>query len=495
MEESLDPVTEEEWEGLQRLGSRMLDDMMNYLRTVRERPAWQPVPGEVAGRLTGPLPLDPVPLEAVYDQFTRDVLPYPTGNIHPRFWGWVMGTGTPVGMLAELLTAAMNAHVGGYDQAATHVERQVVRWLIELLGYPPAASGLLVSGATAANLIGLTVARNAKAGFDVRASGLGALERPRLLIYASTETHSWLTKSCELLGLGRAAIRLVPVDAEFRIELGTLREMVDRDRRDGQRPICVIGNAGTVNTGATDDLRSLAAFCRQEDLWFHVDGAFGALAALAPALQPIVAGMQEADSLAFDLHKWGYVQYEAGCILVRDAAVHRATFALTPDYLRPTAGGISIDPTHFADLGTQLSRSFRALKVWMTLQAQGARAWGRVIQQNVDQASYLAGLIEASDELELLAPVPLNVVCFRYAGDLDEERRRVVNEAILVELQVRGIAVPSGTTITGPAGPRFGLRVANTNHRSRREDFRMLVEAVLELGHELSSPVASPVAH
>jgi glutamate/tyrosine decarboxylase-like PLP-dependent enzyme len=387
-------------------------------------------------------------------------------------------------MLAEMLAAGMNSNVPGFDQGAAVVERQVIRWLAELLGFAPTASGLLVSGASSANLVGLTVARNAKAGFDVRARGLQGGESPKLLVYASTETHSWVAKSCELLGLGRIALRYVPVNSRFEMETDALRSMLAKDRAAGHRPVCVVGNAGTVNTGATDDLRALRSICRREDVWFHVDGAFGALAAFAPELKPLVAGMEQADSLAFDLHKWGYVPYEAGCVLVRDESAHRAAFSTPAAYQRSATRGVAIDPLYFADLGVQLSRSFRALKVWMSLKTQGARAWGRLIRQNVNQARYLAALVEKHADLELLAPVPLNVVCFRYRHPgLDEHALNRLNETVLVELQERGIAVPSGTTLGG----RFALRVANTNQRSRQEDFDALVEGVRKIGGELAA--------
>lgn len=493
-EATLDPTTPAEWKALRATGHRMLDDMVDYLATIRERPAWQPVPAYVKARLAEPAPRRGAQLEAVYDEFRRDILPYPTGNIHPRFWGWVMGTGTPAGMLAELLAGAMNAHVAGYDQSAVVIERQVMRWLAELLGYPAESSGLLVNGGTAANLVGLTVARNAMAGFDVREAGLQRAHASQLLVYASTETHSWAVKSCELLGLGRSALRLVPVDADYRIDPDAVRTRIAADRKIGHRPICIIGNAGTVNTGAVDDLRALAKIARDERLWFHVDGAFGALAALAPELRPLVAGIEEADSLAFDLHKWGYVQYEAGCVLVRDEAAHRAAFGSSPAYLHSATRGISVDPLYFADLGVQLSRGFRALKVWMSLKTQGADAWGRLVQQNVDQSRYLAARIDSHPLLERLAPVPLNVVCFHYVvPGMPGEALDELNRAILVELQERGIAVPSGTTLarggTSP-GDVFALRVANTNHRSRREDFDTLLDAVVAIGSELE-PVSS----
>jgi len=479
-ETSLDPAN---WDELRALGHRMVDDMLDYLATVRSRPAWRSVPADVRARLAEPLPLEPTPPEAVYEQFKRDVLPYPTGNVHPRFWGWVIGTGTPLAMLADMLASGMNPQVAEVDDAAALVENRVIAWFVELFGLPAGTSGLLVSGGSMANFVGLAVARNARAGFDIRTQGVGAPGTPRLIVYASSETHSSVRKAVQLLGLGDESLRLISVGADYRIDVAALREAVAADRTAGHRPVCVVGNAGTVNTGATDDLVGLAAVCRAEGLWFHVDGAFGALAGLSPALRPLVAGMERADSLAFDLHKWMYLPYEVGCTLVRDQVAHRATFTVTPSYLAALDRGISAGGFPFAERGVQLSRGFRALKVWMALKAYGVRAFARLIEQNVAQARYLADLVTAQPRLELLAPVPLNVVCLRYvAPGFAGARLDVLNREILMRIQEAGVAVPSHTVLDG----RFALRVAITNHRSRREDFDLFVRTVVEIGDALA---------
>jgi glutamate/tyrosine decarboxylase-like PLP-dependent enzyme len=478
-EESLDP---QDWDALRALGHRMVDDMLTYLQTVRERPVWQPIPGAVKDHLDRPLPLEPQAPEAVYQEFLDYVLPHPLGNIHPRFWGWVIGTGTPLGALAELLAATMNPNLGGANHVANLVERQVVEWCKAMLGFPAGASGLLVSGGSMANLVGLTVARNTRAGFDVRRDGVAAAPQP-LVLYASSETHTSVHKAVELLGLGGQALRLIPVDAEFRIDLAALEGAIAADRAAGRRPFCVVGNAGTVNTGAFDDLSALAELCRREGLWFHVDGAFGALAVLAPGLDELAAGMDRADSLAFDLHKWLYMPIEIGCVLVRREADHRGAFSLTPEYLshggeRGMAGGA----TWFSDYGVQLTRGFRALKAWMSFKAYGVRRYGRLIHQNVDQARYLVGLVDAAPGLERLAPAPLNIVCFRYnPGGLDDAALNALNQELLIRLHESGLAGPSYTTLNG----RYALRAAITNHRSTREDFDVLVREVIRLGGEL----------
>jgi aromatic-L-amino-acid/L-tryptophan decarboxylase len=481
-EENLDP---DDWEPIRALGHRMVDDMLDYVRTVRDRPAWQHIPDQAKARFSSPLPLDPQPLDQVYNEFLEDVLPYPVGNIHPRFWGWVIGTGTVSGAFSEFLAAAMNTNTGGLDHhSANHVEKQVIEWLKEMLGFPAVASGLLTSGCSAANLIGLVVARNVKAGYDLRREGIRA--SPRMVLYASQEIHSSIHKAVEVLGLGSDALRLVSVDDGFRMDIDALREAIARDRRDGYMPFCVVGAAGTTNTGAMDNLDALADVCRAEGLWLHVDGAFGAWAALVPGEKHLVSGMERADSLALDLHKWMYMPYEIGCILVQREKEHRQAFALTPAYLAHGAGVRGLtggDLPWFSDYGFQLSRGFRALKAWMSIKEHGALKYGRLIQQNIEQARYLAARIEAAPELELAAPVALNTVCFRYVrAGVEDTALDVLNRQIEVELQERGIAVPSGTTVSG----RHVLRVGNTNHRSRREDFDLLVQEVIRLGGELS---------
>ena len=477
---TLDP---HDWTAVRATGHRMVDDMMDWHQSIRERAPWQPVPADVKSRIDEPLPHDGMPLGEVYDAFLRDILPYPTGNIHPRFWGWVMGNGTPTGMLAEMLAAGMNPHLAGYDQSAALIEKKVLAWLTELMGFPESASGLLVSGGTAANLNGLLAARVAKAGWNIREEGLHA--GPPLTVYGSSETHSWAGKACDTMGMGSKAFRKISVDRDYRLDLAACRAAIVADLAAGKRPIAIIGNAGTVNTAAVDDLRAVRALADEFDLWFHVDGAFGSMAAWS-ASRDLVAGQELADSIAFDLHKWGYMPYEVGVVLTRDANAQLAAFqsaAGSAAYLQSSQRGISADTTYFADRGLQLSRGFRALKVWMSMKEQGVDRIGAAIQTNIDQAGYLARRVEVNEALELLAPVSMNIVCFRYVRvGLGELQLNALNQAILTELQVRGIAVPSQTILDD----RFAIRVCITNHRSELPDFDILTDAVVTIGTELA---------
>jgi glutamate/tyrosine decarboxylase-like PLP-dependent enzyme len=483
-EENLDP---DDWESMKNLGHRMVDDMIEYLKSVGEQPVWRHAPEHVKKHFHSSVPQDPQSPEEIYEEFRRYVLPYPIGNIHPRFWGWVIGTGTLFGAYAEFLASAMNTNTGGVDyHSANYVEKQVIDWFKDVLCFPQTASGLLTSGCSAANLIGLAVGRNAKAGPGLRKRGLHG-ERERLVVYASEEAHSSVQKAIELLGLGSESLHHVPVNDSFQIDVKSLEKSIVEHRRSGLKPACVVGTAGTTNTGAFDNLAALADICQAHDLWFHVDGAFGAWAALADQSRGLVQGMERADSLAFDLHKWMYMPYEIACVLIAHEETHRDTFSLTPDYLSHGEGNRGMtggDLPWFSDYGFQLSRGFRALKAWMSIKEHGMRKYGRLIQQNIEQASYLAQQIEKTEGLELMAPVPLNVVCFRYIRDgVDEVTLDALNRQIIVELQERGIAAPSGTNLRG----RSVIHVAITNHRSRWEDFDVLLSETLRIGHELAS--------
>jgi aromatic-L-amino-acid decarboxylase len=477
VEQTLDP---QDWDELRQLGHQMLDDMFAFLQSIRERPAWRPVPDEVRKSLSGPVPIEPEGADRAYEDFKNNVLPYPIA-IHPRFWAWVCGTGSPGGMLAEMLAAGMNSSPHAAEQSSVYVEMQVLSWLKQVLGYPAEASGLLVGGGSMANFVGLAVARDAKAGWDVKKEGLCGAYSP-LTMYCSSQTHSSVRKAVEALGLGSKGLRYVEVDEQFRIRIDLLKEAVKADREAGRLPVCVLGNAGTVNSGAIDDLPALAEFCRAENLWFHVDGAFGAIAAITPALRPLLHGMEQADSLALDLHKWMYMPYDVGCALVRWPEKHSSTFGYHAPYLESQGRGLSAGPIAFSQYGLELSRQFRALKVWFCLKQNGLKKYQALVEQNVAQAKYLAELIDGDSRLELLAPAPLNIVCFRFnPGNREEAQLNAINKEILLRLQESGIAVPSSTLIDG----KFAIRVAICNHRSRREDFEILAREVVQLGEQI----------
>jgi glutamate/tyrosine decarboxylase-like PLP-dependent enzyme len=481
-DESLDP---ENWESMRLLGHRMIDDMLDYLGSLKSCSIWQHAPDKVKANFTGSPPINPQSPMSVYEEYLEYIHPYVLGNNHPRFWGWVVGTGTLIGAFAELLAAVTNSPSGSFSYVSTnYVENQVLNWFKDLFGYPPESSGLLTSGCSASNLIGLAVARNTKADFNLRRKGLRAAQKD-MVLYASREVHSSIQKAVELLGLGSSSLRYVPVNPAMQINLHSLKTAIKEDRNNGRLPFCVIGAAGTTNTGAIDDLNALADICLEEELWFHVDGAFGAWAAIAPKSKHLVAGMERADSLAFDLHKWMYLPYDIGCILIRNEEAHRRTFSLTPTYLAHGEGmyGLTgIDMPWLSDYGFQLSRGFPALKAWMTIKENGLRKFGRLIQQNIDQAQYLARLIKAEPELELALPVSLNIVCFRYIqADLDDVQLNALNKQIEIELQEQGIAVTSIVMIKD----KKYLHAAITNHRSRREDFDILIREVIRIGKEL----------
>jgi aromatic-L-amino-acid/L-tryptophan decarboxylase len=463
---SLDP---EDWPQARLQAHRMLDDLFDHLESLRTGPVWQPMPAVVRKGFDAPLPMGPTPLSEVHQEFLQHVLPYSTGNLHPGFMGWVHGGGNVAGMLGEMLAGGLNANLGGRDQAPIEVERQILRWARQLFHFPETASGLFVTGTSMANFMGLLVARHAVLERQTPGSTQG-----ELVAYASAAVHGCVPRAMDMSGLGRGALRLIPVDAEGRMRLDLLGRAVLEDQAKGLHPFLVVGTAGTVDAGAVDDLAGLADLAERHGLWFHVDGAFGALAVLAPSLAPLLTGLERADSLAFDFHKWAQVPYDAGYLLVRDGEQHRATFASPAAYLQRETRGLAAGSPWPCDFGPDLSRGFRALKTWFTLKTYGLRRLGAMIEGTCALARQLEARVKAEPRLELMAPVALNIVCFRHRGKDPD----ALNARIVADLHESGISAPSTTRLEG----KLVIRAAIVNHRTQACDINALVDAVLEFG-------------
>lgn len=465
---SLDP---QDWGEFRALAHRMLDETIDGIANVRARPVWRPIPDEARAAFRTDVPRDASDLAEVYREFSEHVAPHATGNVHPGFMGWVHGGGTAVGMVADMLAAGLNANLGGRDHMPIEVERQIVEWMRRLFAFPDGASGIFVTGTSMANLMAVLVARTAALGTSARQHGIGN-DGALLTAYTSQAAHGCVSRAMDIAGFGTDALRKIGVDADHRIDVAALRAQIAVDREVGFKPFLVVASAGTVDIGAVDDLRAIAELCREEGIWFHVDGAFGALAILSPELASMLGGIELADSIALDFHKWGQVPYDAGFLLVRDGEQHRQAFAQPAAYLRREARGLAAGAVWPCDLGPDLSRGFRALKTWFTLKTFGTDRIGAAIARSCALAKYLEARVLAEPRLELLAPVNLNIVCFRYRAD------DAVNREIVADIQEAGIAAPSSTTLEG----RFAIRAAIVNHRTEATDIDALVSAVLEFG-------------
>jgi aromatic-L-amino-acid/L-tryptophan decarboxylase len=474
-EVGLDPS---DWTAFRKRLYAMVDVAVDKMEGARDGRVWTPFPEQVKQAFG--LDETGLPPEEV-DAALRALLPYGVGNTHPRFFGWVHGSGTPSNLVADIAAAAMNANTGGRNHGAIEVERQLVDWCKRLFAFPDDASGLIVSGTSMATIIALKVARDAHLDFQSRAEGLGAHQ---LVGYTSSEAHACIARAFDLLGLGTAALRKIPVTPDHQLDLAVLRDTIAADRDLGLEPFLIAGTCGSVNAGTIDDLDALADISVTEDLWFHVDGAFGALGMLSERLRPRLVGLERADSIAFDFHKWLHVNYDAGCILVRSGKAHLKAFSDRPDYLKSADRGLAAGGTWPVELGPELSRGFRALKVWAQIAEHGEDKLGRLITQNCEQATYLGQLVQAAPELELLLPISMQICCFRYIRqELDEDALNRLNEEIVIQLQLQGIAAPSTTLIDG----RTAIRVNITNHRTRRSDLDLLVRELLRIAREVHS--------
>jgi aromatic-L-amino-acid/L-tryptophan decarboxylase len=475
-------------EEFRRLAHQAVELVVAHLDGMRKRPVYRPMtPTERERLMTGTLPDESESPETIMRRLEACVLPHPMGNGHPRFFGWVNSPPAPLGVIADLLAAALNPSCAGGDHAAIYVEHAAMRWLMELVGFPTSGSmGLLASGASAASLVAIAAARHraaARHGWNVRDDGLQGV-RPRLRLYVSEEGHSCLRKAAEILGLGSASVRTLPVDDAFRMHVGALEAAVRADREGGHLPFCVAASAGTVGTGAIDPLADIADVCEREGLWLHVDGAYGAIGVVDPALAPRYAGLDRADSLVLDPHKWLSVPVECGAVFVRDGRLLRDTFSLVPPYLRTEEGKGFGGAPWLSEYGFQQTRGFRALKLWMVLQHLGRRGIARQVTRHVALARRLAAAVDAAPELERLAPVELSIVCFRYVPASqrgDDAALDALNKRVMEHLQTDGEVFVTNTTVRG----RFALRACVLHYATVEADIDALVAAVRRAGARL----------
>ena len=470
---------------IRRIGYRVVDLIANHLSALPDEPVFTPVPPDrIQAMLSTPPPQGPSSPDDILRLFEEQVEPYPFGNGHPRFWGWVNSPPAVMGIFADALAAAMNPSCAGGNHAAIYIERQVTSWIRSMLGFPETSMGLLVSGGSMATMTALAVARHVKSGVDVRVDGLR--NAPAAAFYLSSEAHSCARKAVELLGFGSGSVRTIPTDDDYRMNVDALEAAIEADLAQRVRPIAVVATGGSTNTGAIDDLSAIAAVCRRHQVWMHVDAAYGGPAILSAEYAGALGPIAEADSVALDPHKWLFVPVEAGLVLVRDAEAMRSAFSLVPPYIRQSgSAGEVYGLPWFSEYGFQQTRGFRALKVWMTLQQFGLSGYKSIIEENIGLARYLADDVSRSPDLALMAPVGLSVVCFRYVGlrERSEDEIAAINRALLERLQLGGEAFLTSTDLRG----RFVLRACFVNYRSGREDVDRMIAAVRTLGRELAA--------
>ena len=455
-----------------------------YFNTIAERPVRaENYAGKTTSTIDLDLPLEGVPLERLMDE-CRTIFDLSRHNGHPRFFGYVASPSTPIGAYADLIASALNANITCWRSgpAGTELEQLVVRWLGSLIEYDSHARGLLTSGGSMANMIALLVASRRVLGSEASRKGLWNSGQP-LVIYASEEAHMSIAKAADILGLGRDQVHVVACDDRQRMRVDSLRQQIARDLRDGLRPCCVVASAGTVNTGVVDPLSEIARVASEFDLWFHVDGAYGAPGVLDQRKKHLFTGLTLADSVSLDPHKWLYVPVDAGCLLFRDANPVKATFSTDEaDYIK-VHGHSDDEAFAYWDYGVELSRRFRALKVWLTLSYYGAHRIAGAVSNDISLASYMGELVSAADDFELLAPVELSICCFRYvrAGrntDLDQ-----LNAAIMSRVQTSGRAYLSNATVNG----HFALRACITNFRTTKSDIELTLETIRDAAREINT--------
>lgn len=475
-------------ESFRRAGHALVDSVADFLESVPQRPVTPAQAPEQVRKLIdagASLPEEGLPVDALLERATRLLFGHSLLNGHPRFFGYVTSPPAPIGVLGDFLAAAVNANVGAWrlSPAATEIEVQTVRWIAELVGFPPGGGGLLVSGGNMANIVGLLAARVAAAGSGVREAGLGEAGASRLRVYASTETHTWLHKAVDMAGLGTDAIRWIPVDDGLRMDVDALRHALGKDRGAGDRACMVVASAGTVSTGVVDPLDRIAGLCREHGTWFHVDGAYGGFAAALPGAPAALRALARADSVALDPHKWLYAPLEAGCLLVREQDRLRDAFSYHPAYYH-----FGQEATNFYDLGPQNSRGFRALKVWLALQQAGRRGYVRMIADDIRLAERLFELAGEHEEIEAITR-ELSITTFRYVpadlrprtGSEDTEAYlNQLNEELLERIQCSGEAFVSNAIVHG----RYVLRACIVNFNTNQRDIEALPGIVARLGRQ-----------
>ncbi len=475
------------------LGHDLVDRIASFLASVRERPVTPAEPADTVRAAldsTRALPQEGSEPAALLQRASDLLFEHSLLNGHPRFHGYITSSAAPIGMLAELLASAVNANVGAWKLSpmATEMERQVIRWLAEFIGYSADCGGLLLSGGNMANFTCFMAARAEQAGWDVRKQGIAG--GPALRVYASAETHTWLQKSADLAGLGTDAIRWIAVDGRQRMDLASLEAQYKRDLADGCRPFLVVGSAGTVSTGAVDSLPELAAFCGERNLWFHVDGAYGAFAAGVKGTPADLMGLSMADSVAVDPHKWLYAPLEAGCALVRDPAALRNAFSYHPPYY-----SFGVEAMNYFDIGPQNSRGFRALKIWLALQHAGAAAYRQMIQDDIALARCLYSLAMKHQELEAITH-NLSIVTLRYVPrelrpglgcQQTEAYLNRLNEHLLTALENSGEVFCSNAVING----KYALRFCIVNFRTSMDDIEAIPDLVARLGSQAHAELSN----
>lgn len=470
---------------LQQITSESSKLVTEYLTTIGERQVRaENHAGKTLAAIDTELSSEGRPLQQLIEE-CRKVMDLSRHNGHPRFFGYVASPSTPIGAYGDLIASALNANITCWRSgpAGTEIERMIVRWLGALIGYDPKSKGLLTSGGSMANMIALLIAHRRKS--LVNASREGLWNGSPMTIYASEEVHMSIPKAADILGFGRDNVRTIAGDERQRIRVDLLRQQIQTDQGKGLRPFCVVGSAGTVNTGVVDPLNEIADVAAEFDLWFHVDGAYGAPGSLDDQKKPLFAGLERANSVSLDPHKWLYVPVDAGCLLFRNDAAVRAAFSTEEaDYIK-THGYSDDEAFAFWDYGVELSRRFRALKVWLTLQYYGSRRIAQAISEDIALAAYLGETVSNSEDFELLAPVELSICCFRYVprrGMSDQDLDQL-NEKIMETVQKGGRAYLSNATVN----KKFALRACITNFRTTKADIEETIAAVRDAGKTLAA--------